>query len=62
MFTSQIKTKCNVKDAFHLDTSGIGNPEARHFSETVDPFFTNSSPDVGCLRSCGATKQNINQL
>ena len=31
---------------------------AWHLRDTVDPFFTTSSPDPGCLVSDGATERN----
>ena len=39
-------------------TFGEGKPDAWHFKDTVDPFFTTSSPDPGCLVSDGATERN----
>ena len=41
---------------FLKNTFGEGKPEAWHFRDTVDPFFTTSSPDPGCLVSDGATE------
>lgn len=45
-----------------IKTFGEGNPVAWHLRDTVDPFFTTSSPDPGCLVREGATeRKKINE-
>ena len=45
-----------------IKTFGEGKPVAWHLRDTVDPFFTTSSPVPGCLVSEGATeRKKINE-